>query len=76
MLMRGLYESIRNEAVDTEVDNTMCHHCGCDCETCDCVDCKCRDCCEQWLIIEKNRWAKRDGVEVKNINDRLKRDKP
>ena len=47
MLMRGLYESIRNEAVDTEVDNMMCDcGCGCDCETCDCVDCECRDCCE------------------------------
>ena len=45
MQMRGLYESTKSEAVNTEVDSIMCD-CGCDCETCDCVDCECRDCCE------------------------------
>ena len=42
MQMRGLYESTKNEAVDTEVDNTMKkHHCNCDCDPCTCEECKC-----------------------------------
>ena len=43
MQTRGLYESTKNEAVDTEVDNTMnTHHCKeCDCDPCTCEDCNC-----------------------------------
>ena len=65
MQMHGLYENIKSEAVNTVVDNTMCK-CGCDCETCKCVDCDC----------QKNHLVKSDVVEVRDIPDRLKRDKP
>ena len=31
---------------------------------------------QKWISAEKSQWAKSDVVEVRDIPDRLKRDKP